>query len=143
MGAVSDVYTFLLAQGLAGGSTGWDLLRRRLMDSPTADQTVVVTEDGGNLPEIREDAGIGDSALQDAGVLVTVRAGAWDGDASLTKVLEIYQDLHGKRNIVLDTTTYLRVRARTPEPIFVGFDDQGRPRHTISFLLLVDAPITV
>jgi hypothetical protein len=107
------------------------------MDEPAENQLVVVSEDGGPPPEIAETEGIGDSAFHDVGVHVLVRAVAWDSDASLDKAAEIFTALHGKRNIVVgSSTTYLRVRARTPEPLFLGFDEQGRPRHTIAFLLL-------
>jgi len=136
VGAVSDVFTFLEAQGLAGGSTAWDLLRRRQMDAPTSNQLVVVSEDGGAAPEIAATSGIGDSALQDPAVQVFVRAGPWDGDAAAAKAQAIFDALHGQRNITVGAHAYLRVRAMTPEPVFLGFDDQGRPGHTISFALL-------
>ncbi len=136
MSAVDDVYDFLTDQGIAGGSTGWDLLRRRLMDAPVGNPVVVLTEDGGGQPEIPTDEGIGDSALQDVGVHVTVRAAPWDGDASAAKAIEIYDALHGLLDTEVGSTTYMRVRARTSEPVFLNFDDQGRPRHTIAFLLL-------
>lgn len=139
MSAVDDVYTYLETQGIAGGSTGWDLLRRRVMDSPAADKLIVLTEDGGAQPEISEDSGIGDAAVQDAGVLVNVRAAAWDGDASREKADEILQALHGLRNEALGGSgadVYLRVRAMTAEPVFAGFDDQGRPHHTVGLRLL-------
>ena len=138
MGVVADVYSYLEAQGLAGGSTDWALVRRRLVDDPAVDQLVVLTEDGGLAPEIAESSGIGDSALQDTGIQVMVRAGPWDGDAGAAKAQEILDALHGLRDTTLGATTYRRVRAQTPEPIFLGFDDRGRPRHTMSFYLLSD-----
>jgi hypothetical protein len=133
---VNDVYDFLLAQSIAGGASGWDLHRRHIADSPAADRLVVVTEDGGAPPEIKDTAGIGDSAMHDVGVLVTVRADAWNGDASKAKAQEIIAALHGKRSIVVGDTTYMRVRARTPEPVFAGFDEHGKPRHTVGLMLL-------
>ncbi len=139
MGVVSDVYTYLVDEGLAGGSTEWALTHRRKMTdvaTGVGDQLVVLTEDGGASPEIAESAGIGDSALMDPQVLVTVRAGAWDGDASFDQAQAIHDALHGQRNITVGSKTYLRVRALTPEPVFSGFDDKGRPEHTISFALL-------
>lgn len=136
MGAVDDVYTFLLDGGLAGGSTGWGLLRRRTMDAPATDQLVVVSEDGGPLPEIKEDVGIGDSALADAGVFVRVRGAAWDGDASLAKAQAVLDALHGLRSTEVGSKQYLRVRALTPEPVFAGFDDDGRPHHTVALRML-------
>jgi len=137
MSAVNDVFSYLEAQGIAGGSTLWALLRRRETDEPdTEQQLVVVAEDGGPEPEIPATEGIGDSALYDVGVLITVRAAAWDGDASAAKAKEIFDALHGKRGVTVGATTYIRVRCRSTEPIFVGFDDRGRPHHTLALLLL-------
>lgn len=138
MPAVDDVLTYLESQGLAGGATGWTVLRRRLMDSPAPDQLIVVSEDGGSPPEIAVSSGLGEDALSDPGVLVTVRAGAWDGDASRAKAQAIHSALHGIRSTALVSggTVYLGIRAMTPEPVFVGFDSQGRPLHTIAFRLL-------
>lgn len=110
------------------------------MDAPAKDQLVVVTEDGGPLPEIPETEGMGDSAFGDIGVLLTVRAAQFDSDASETKAADIFDELHGKRDLTMGATTYLRVRARTPEPVFAGFDDQGRPQHTLAFMLLTPIP---
>lgn len=134
--AVNDLYLFLEAQGLAGGSTGWDLVRRRMMDEPVDNQVVVLAEDGGVAPEIKETSGLGDTALEDPAVLVTVRANEWDSDASRAKAGDIMAALHGQRNITVGQTTYLRIVAQTPEPIFAGFDEKGRPLHTISFRML-------
>jgi hypothetical protein len=136
--AVDDVFEYIKAQNIAGGGSGWTLLRRRITDT-TVDQTVVVTEDGGNPPEIPQASGIGDSALEDPGVMVTVRGKAWDSDASRDKADDVLLALHGKIGIVLSPPngdTYLRIRAQTPAPIFAGYDDQGRPLHTISFRML-------
>ena len=111
-------------------------------DPPTfADQAVVVAEDGGPSGEIHTASGMGDSAIQDRGVMVMVRAAAWDGDASRTKAAAILAALHGLRNVQLVSggTLYYRVRAMTPEAVFAGFDDTGRPRHTIAFRLLTAA----
>jgi Bacteriophage minor capsid protein len=137
--AVDDVFAFLESEGLAGGSTEWNLLVRRVMDAPAANQCVIVAEDGGDLPELEADAGIGDSAVRNIGVLVTVRAEPWDSDAGFAKAYAIWSALHSLRDVVLGgsgATVYLRVRALTPEPIFAGYDDQGRPLHTVALRLL-------
>ena len=145
MSAIDDVFTYLgpsPGQGLAGGVTGWALVRRRMGDPPTfTDQAVVVAEDGGRSPEIKAASGIGNAAIQDPGVMVMVRAGAWDGDACKAKAAAILAALHGLRNVqlVVAGITYYRVRAMTPEPVFAGFDETGRPRHTIAFRLLTAA----
>lgn len=144
MGVVDDVTTYLTAQGLVGGNTGWPVVRRRMTDAPLTvggavpDQLVVVAEDGGPAPELSATSGIGDSAIEDPAVLVTVRAAAWDGDGSRTKAAAILSALHGLRNVQLVAagTKYLRLRAQTPEPIFTGYDETGRPIHTVSVMLM-------
>jgi hypothetical protein len=138
MAAIDDVFEYIKAQAIAGGNTGWNLLRRRITDT-TSDQLVVVAEDGGPEPEIPTAGGIGDSAQEDPAVMVTVRAKAWDGDASRDKADDVLLALHGKFDIVLappNGDRYLRIRAQTPAPIFAGYDEQGRPLHTISFRML-------
>ncbi len=137
MSAVEDVYDFLEAEELAGdGCKGWSLLRRKVMDAPAKDQLVVVAEDGGTPPEIAETAGIGDSALGDASVLITIRGNAWDSDATDAKATAILNALHGLRNTTIGSTLYVRVASMTTEPIFLGFDERGRPQHTVAFRML-------
>lgn len=138
MSVVDDVFHYLEMNGLAGGSTDWTLLRRRMVDDPAHDRCVVVNEDGGVAPEFGAAEGIGDSAMRDPAVMVTVRAAEWDGDASQAKGEEVRAALHGLRDVTLGlggSPRYYRVRAQS-ELIFAGFDPQGRPHHTISFRLL-------
>jgi hypothetical protein len=140
MGVVQDVFDYLEAQGITAGSTEWEMTRRREMDEPAEDQLVVLTEDGGPAPEMKASEGIGDSATHDPGVHVLVRAAQWQSDDSFAKALEIYEALHGLLDVTLvsGSDTYMRIRARTAGPIFIGFDAQGRPRHTIAFSLLLE-----
>lgn len=138
-GAVDDVYAYLLAQGVFGGATHWTGVKRRFTDNPGGDQVVIIQEDGGGMSEQHAEAGIGDSALSQPNVLVSVRAAAWDGNASFAKALAIKETLHGVRGVQLnppDGSTYLGVVAVTPEPIFAGFDTTGRPLHTLSYRLM-------
>ena len=131
MGFVSDVQTYLEAEGVVGGSSGWTSLRRRILDD--VDKIVVFSEDGGLEPEQPAAEGIGDNATTDPAVLVYVRGGPWDGDSASTKALAIFDALHGQRNAAIGASTYIRVQARTSEPVFLGFDERGRPELTISF----------
>lgn len=137
MGVVDDVQDRLQAQGLIDGATGWPSVRRFLHED--SDQLVVLTEDGGPPPELTASAGIGEAAEKDPGVQVRVRAQEFDSDASLAQAQAIYDDLHGLKGVTLGSTDYHRVAALSPEPVFMGFDDEGRPEHTISFRLLADA----
>lgn len=141
MSTLEEITDWLVAQGLAGGSTAWDLVRRRISDDdPMRDAVVVVGEDGGPAPEMASATGIGDSAQADIGIHMTVRAGPWDGDASAAKAQEIISALHGltAAQLVSGGKTYLRIAAQTAEPIFVGFDGKNRPLHTVAFRLLTE-----
>jgi hypothetical protein len=136
MGAVADVQSYLETQGIIGGSTGWVSSRRRLHDGDgSLDKIVVVTEDGGGTPEFKASSGLGDAAIKRPAVQVMVRGEEWDSDASLAKAQAIFTALHSVTGTI-GAGSYLGVHARTSEPIFAGFDERGRPLHTISFVLV-------
>lgn len=140
MGRVDDVQDHLQSESIVDGATGWPSVRR-LEYEPTDnddDRLVIISEDGGTPPEIAAASGIGDSALGDGGVQVRVRGPKHDSDASRSKAQEILDELHGQLGATIGSTTYHRVRAQTDEPVFAGWDDDERPSHTISFLLLED-----
>jgi hypothetical protein len=137
MSAVADVVAYLVDEGVAGGSTGWPIFRRRLND--TSDRQIVVTEDGGLPPLIRPEEGLGSSSHRDVAVLVTVRGEQWDSDSTEAKASEIFSELHGLLAVTLGGTEYLRVAAQTASPVFAGFDETGRPVHTIGFRLATAA----
>lgn len=99
---------------------------------------MVISEDGGPTPDLPSAQGVGSGAVEDAGVQVLVRSQPWDSDDSLAKAEAVRSDLHGERSLTLNGTRYLRVRAMTPDPVFAGFDDDGRPTHTIAFRLMRD-----
>lgn len=137
MGVVDDVQAYLTAQGLVDGSTSWTS-RRRWESDVDVDRLVILTEDGGPPPEIAETEGIGDSAEADVGVQVRVRGQPHQGDDAAEKAKAILDQLHGQRSVTMNGTTYLRVRAQTPVPVFAGWDDRNRPNFTTSFRLLRD-----
>lgn len=134
MSAVTDVRAYLVAQSLVEGVTGWPCVLRRVLDD--SDQLVVITEDGGPAPEFPAASGIGSQAIEDIGVQVYVRADKWDGNSGAAKAQAILDALHGLKYATVGTRQYIRVKALTPEPIFLGFDDTGRPEHTVAFRLL-------
>ena len=139
--AVNDVFDYIVAQGLApSGPTNWSIIRRKIMDAPANDQLIVVAEDGGTV-EMPATAGIGSAVLADKGVMITVRAKASESDVSFQKANAILVALHGLRGteLVSGGGLYFGIRALTPEPVFAGFDDRGRPLHTVAFRLLADA----
>ncbi len=136
--AVQDVYDHLRTEEIVDGSTGWQASRRRVHDEQ--DRIVVITEDGGGAADLPVAEGLGEVAFTDPAVQVLVRAEAWDSDVAKLKAQEIYDDLHGKRGELVGSTTYLRVRAQTSEPLFVGFDETNRPFFTTSFLMKAEFP---
>ena len=134
MGVVADVRTFLVEEGIVDGATDWLSAPRRIHDG--SDQLVVLTEDGGMRPMVPAPTGtMGGGALKIPAIHITVRAKPWDGDSSMAKAQEIYDALVGKAGTI-GSTHYLVVSAQTADPIFVGFDDKGRPRHTIAFNMM-------
>lgn len=135
--AASDVYDYLVAQGLVGA--GWTIVMRKIMDDPALDQLIVVSEDGGTA-EMPAASGIGSQVIADKGVLITVRAKDSESDVSFAKANAILVAMHGLRDVQLVVgSLYLGIRALTPEPVFAGFDDRGRPLHTVALRLLTDA----
>lgn len=129
MNGVQDVYDFILAEGLAGGATGWALVRRNIEDHP-GDQLVGVTEDGGSPPEM------GSAAVREPGVQVRVRGAANDGDGVQAKAEAIFSALHGLANAVsVGGGTYLRVEAMTSGPVMFR-DDKKRWNATTTYMLL-------
>ena len=136
MGAVADVQTYLEAQGLIGGSSGWTSLRRIITDGDgDLDKLVSIAEDGGETPEIKASSGIGDAAIGKPAVLITVRGEPYEGDAAQAKAAAIVLALSGLTGTV-GAGSYLVINARTTEPVFVGYDERMRPHHTIGFVLM-------
>ncbi|MFW6202562.1 MAG: minor capsid protein [Gemmatimonadota bacterium] len=131
---MADVQSYLQAQSLVDGETGWTSTKRHLHDD--ADQVVALTDDGGPPPEIATSSGLGDQAIADVGVQALVRAARLKADDSYDKAEAIRDALHGLTDTTLGATRYIRVRAMTSEPVFAGFDSNGRPTHTIAFRLL-------
>lgn len=136
MGIVSDFQTYLqsLSPDVIDGDSGWPSVRRRVHDG--SDRLVVFSEDGGFDPETPSEEGIGDSAMMEPAVQVRVRAEAWNGDAASAKAREIFGIFHGLMRVTMGDQYYIRIKAQTPEPLFMGFDGNGRPEMTISFRAL-------
>lgn len=137
MGAVTDVQTYLEAESLIGGGTGWPSSQRLMHDD--SDRLVVISEDGGSSPELGAAEGVGEVPEADVGVHFMVRAAPMDSEASFGQALAILSALHGLKHASIGGQTYIRARAVTGEPIFVGYDDRRRPIHTVAFRLKRDA----
>ena len=139
MGVVADVQTYLEAQGIIGGVTGWKSMRRAIVDGPgddTFDQLVSIREDGGFAAEVKAAQGLGDAAIGRPAVHITVRAKKAKSSASEAKAAEVFSALNSFIG-TMGESSYLVVNARTSCPVFVGFDERGRPLHTIGFVLMI------
>jgi hypothetical protein len=79
---------------------------------------------------------MGDSALMEPAIQVRVRSGPGQSDAARAKMQEIIDVLHGVLSQTIGSTHYLRIKAQTSEPAFIGFDVRGRPEFTMSFRAL-------
>lgn len=141
MSAVDDLQAHLDYVGITD-STEWPSVRRRVHDG--SDQLVVLTEDGGPPPEIPAATGIGSAALASPGVQVRVRGKPWDGDSAKAKAEEVIREMHGRQSAWIGGTLYRSIRSQTFEPVFMGYDDKGRPEFTVSLLMTrgVPAPTT-
>lgn len=131
MDALLDLQNYLEAEGIAGESTAWGLVRGGFHDDQ--DQVVAIVDDGGLAPEIGAASGIGDESTRDPSVQFMVRGAPYDRDASQGKAEEIFEALHGLLGVTLGSTYFYRIAANTASPIFAGRDENNRPIHTISF----------
>ena len=140
MAAIDDVQAYLIEQGVIGGSTDWPTTLRRSHDGTP--RLVVLRGDAGPQPELPAETGIGDSAIGDPGVHVTVRGAPDEAPEAEAKAREIIDHLHGLFAVEMGSTEYMRVTALTPEPVDVGVDDRARPIFTVAFRLarLVTSP---
>jgi hypothetical protein len=132
MSVVEDFQAYLEDASLIGGQTGWQSVRRRMLDD--VDRIVCLTEDGGPEPETPAPEGsMGDAALSEPAFQVRVRADRHDSDMAFNMARQINDLLHGLLREQVNGTWYQRVKAQTTEPVFIGFDERGRPEFTQSF----------
>jgi hypothetical protein len=134
MSVVTDVVSYLATLDIVDGSSDWPSVRGVLHDG--SDQLVAIRNDGGGLPEIGADAGLGSAAFRDPRVHLTIRGAPHDRDGAEDKAQEVYDALHGLMATTLGSTEYHRIVAETT-PIEVGQDENARPIHTVAFRLAV------
>lgn len=140
MSAVADLLAYLETQGLAGGSTDWPIVERRVHDL-NGDRLVILTEDGGIQPETPADPGSqGDAAWRRPQVQVRVRGEPWQGPPVEEKAQEIWDAVHGLNGVTMGDVEYIGLRCLS-DPIFIGFDDNGRPE--ITFSVQMTRPVRV
>jgi len=134
--AVTDVQTFLQGQGLVDGSTDWPSIRRKMHDE--SDRLVMIAEDGGPRPEMPASSGVGSAAVYMLGVLVTVRGLPDESDPAADQAEQIRRALHGERDVVIGSRTYIGAWAMTPHPVFAGWDENNRAIFTVAFRLEIN-----
>lgn len=137
MSIVDDFQSYLAAQGIVDGGTGWPSSRRFMHDGSA--QLVVISEDGGDPPGVFKAGAVGDAEIRRPALQFMVRGAEGDGDGSRSKAQEIFDLLQDETGVTIGGADYLLITARTPQPIFTGFDDKNRPIHTVSFRCAVAA----
>jgi hypothetical protein len=135
--AVRDLQAYLMAEGLIDGSSGWPSSRSGAHDD--SERLVVFAPDGGSSPEIPAVSGIGDTAMQDPAVHVTVRGAVGERDEAEEAMEALRFAAHGKTSTSMGSILYFRVAARS-EPVMY-FDDRNRPNFTVSFRMMSLVPI--
>lgn len=138
VGLVADVVAYLqsLSPEIMDGSTEWRSVMRNMNDG-MGDQLIVFREDGGTEPETPSEPGtMGDSALMEPSIHVTVRGRPQQGNVAVAKAQEIQDALHGLLRVQMGSTHYMRVKAQMPEPLFYRYDERERPLVTQSFRAL-------
>ncbi|MFP3947153.1 MAG: minor capsid protein [Longimicrobiales bacterium] len=128
---VSDLQTYLAAQGIVDGDTDWVSTRHQPHDGQA--RLVTIAVDGGPAPEVGTSQGLGSAAARNPGVQVRCRGRAGKGDEAEAKAREILDHLHGRTGVTMDGTRYWGIEAVTSDPIEVGADDNNRPEFSISF----------
>jgi hypothetical protein len=128
----ADVQSYLIAEGLVDGATGWPSTRGRVHDE--TERLVAVASDVGPAPEAHAAEGLGSAALTIPSVQVRVRGAAADTrDEINTKARAIYDALHSLQGETLGSTAYMQIAARASA--FAEFyDDRERLNLTMSYL---------
>lgn len=127
---LADVQDYLRDLDLIDGTTDWLSVRRRAHDEE--DQLVILTEDGGPVPEIFAPVGIGAASMAFSNVQVRVRGIPHDGDGPRAKLAEIFGVLDSALGVEMGVTRYELVRATASEPA-AFMDDKARWNFTQVF----------
>lgn len=117
-----EIAAALTTAGVVGGTSGWEVQRWHLQDTP--DQVVVIYETGGDVPEERY-------ALDRPGFQIRVRGLADDFRTPRQKLADVFNALHTGE--VAIGTSYVFVYGVQSGPIPMGMDEKRRPSFVINF----------
>lgn len=123
-----DVVDFLVAQGIAGGATGWTAIASYLPPDP--DQVLVVYETGGADPHSIP-TGSTQVEYDEPNFQVRGRAAAFDYNTLRAKMRDVYKALHDSQ--LGNSVNHVFVRATQGGPFSLGLDDSNRPGLTWNF----------
>lgn len=128
-----DVQTYLGAQQIIDGQTGWPSTIGGSHDE--SDRLVVLNPDAGPDPEVPASEGLGSAALEWSVVHIRVRSGLDGRDEAKTKALAIRTALHGLQGTDVGDTTVMTMRA-LGNLAFVP-DGNARPNFTLTYVATV------
>ena len=128
---ITDVLDYLEDQGLVAGATGWT--RAAGFMPPSPDKIVAVFESPGDPPEMTK-AGSGETAYDEPGFQVRVRATKHDYASARAKIGAVFRALHGSSLApATGDPVYVLVRAVQSGPLPLGLDESNRPDLTWNF----------
>lgn len=127
MSLVKDFGWYLVEQGIAGGSTGWELGHESLVQSP--DQYIALYE-----PSSAVDTG---TTMERRRFQVLVRSARWDADGGSSKANEIMQVLH-RNGLNINETFYTGIIA-IQSPGLIRVDELDRHIYSSNYKVLVNA----
>lgn len=125
MGMAGDIGTWLAAEGLVGGSTGWRFSEQYRNEAQH--RLVVAAQFAGFAPDHR-------TSLERPGLQVSVRAGEFETDVAEAKVNEIFRALIDQTNwpATIGGTSYRAIKAQQ-SPFLLEFDGNRRPVWVVNF----------
>ena len=133
MAIEDDMLSILRTAGLIDGDTGWT--GRAEWMPPTGDKIVLVSGYGGSMPSAS--TGPGRVGWDEPSVQIRVRGPVNDLAAAKDKLAAIDAALRPTSDAAFPQTvgdvTYLWVKARQSEPLFLGKDGNDRPEYTRNY----------
>ena len=131
MTMLTEAAGYLVSQAVCT-KIGKDLFIEEIPESPAL--MTALFSYGGEPPEFTHD-GPGDDrpSLQ-----VRTRAAKNGNAAGHARALAVHTALNGLSNTALSGTRWKFVRALQSEPIFLGYDEQGRPEWSQNYAIIKD-----
>lgn len=124
MSVAEDIGTYLTNQGEVGGATGWTLQYEFMPDSP--DAIILITGTGGPAPNPWQQVDEYYPTFQ-------IRGRSGTPTDTKDKMNSIYDLLHKKINLTINSVSYKYVLAMQSDAMFIGQDANRRHEYTQNY----------